>query len=306
MKKKFTEDDWISWLKKRLVPSKGVLRSIGDDCAAIKTGSSEVLLVTSDMIVEGTHFLLNKASAREIGHKAMAVSLSDIAAMAGSPRWATVSVGVPPRLSRTFLTGLFYGMTAVLEKYGGVLIGGDTNRSEKLVIDVTLIGQAKNGSYLRRDTAKRGDVLAVTGRLGGSQTAKKHLRFSPRVCEAQFIKKHLTPSAMIDLSDGLALDLRRLCSESKVGALLYTERIPLRKNCTVDNGLYDGEDFELLFSMRPQAASEKQCARFTKKFKIPLTIVGRIQPRNEDIVLENKAGRKKKLSFNKTFQHLKN
>ncbi|MBN1793498.1 MAG: thiamine-phosphate kinase [Candidatus Omnitrophica bacterium] len=303
VKTKFTEDAWIAWLKRKLRPGRGVMRSVGDDCAVIKTASAESFLVTSDMVIEGTHFLLSDATAREIGHKAMAVSLSDIAAMAGIPRWATASVGIPGHMSRKFLTDLFYGLTTVLEKYGGVLVGGDTNRSEKLVIDVTLIGEAPGGSFLGRDTARPGDLLLVTGRLGGSGSAGRHLRFTPRIKEAQFIRRYLAPTAMIDLSDGLAQDLKRLCDESGTGALLYQEEIPLRRGCTVDNGLYDGEDFELLCAIEPGALSEKQRTRFKKEYNIPLTVIGRMREKKEGIFLEDAAGQKKRVSHAKAFQH---
>lgn len=221
---------------------------LGDDTAVLSGGKKDILF-TTDMLIEGRHFLLNKASPFEIGWKAMAVNLSDIAAMGGSPRWAVVSLGAPGATPVKLLEGIYRGMDAAAQRFGAHIVGGDTNRNERLVLSVALLGEAEKGKAVRRSGAKPGDWVFVTGRLGNSYRSKKHLRFIPRLREARWLSDNFRLHAMMDLSDGLASDIRRLCAESRVGAVLSEGPIPRAEGASVLQALGDGEDFELLFTL---------------------------------------------------------
>ncbi|MBY0229332.1 MAG: thiamine-phosphate kinase [Gemmataceae bacterium] len=248
---------FIDWLRARTPAGERVLLGPGDDTALVRTGSE--LLVTADMLLEGSCFTLEgspiqvpgvaPASAFRVGRKAMAVNLSDIAAMAGVPLFAVVSVGLPRRGGRALAEELYRGMRDMADLFGVSIVGGDTNTWDgPLSINVTLLGEPGAGGVVRRKGARVGDRLFVTGPLGGS-LAGHHLDFVPRVREALALAEAATLRAMIDLSDGLALDLSRLCAESGVGAVLRS--VPCNPGCSLEQALGGGEDFELLFAAAP-------------------------------------------------------
>ena len=242
------EFGWITMAKK-------YCKGIGDD-AAVLPGTKKDLLLTTDMVVEGRHFRLREASAFEIGWKAMAVNLSDIAAMGGVPLAAVVSLGAPASTRTVFLKGVYRGMRAVSARFSTPIVGGDTNASERLTIAVTLLGEVEKGKALLRSNAKPGDWVFVSGELGGSYRSKKHLRFVPRLREARWLSKNFRVHAMMDLSDGLASDIRRLCEESRVGAVLNEKAVPVSRWArSAEQALSDGEDFELLFTLSASEAA---------------------------------------------------
>ncbi len=253
------EFEYIAWLRARTPADPRVLIGPGDDCAALAPGSRP-LLVTTDMLMDGTDFVLAEVGARRAGRKAMAVNLSDIAAMAGVPTAAVVSVALPrsnltpqpPSLRRkgepdkgrslappSFLgkgvgglgsslaQDLYLGLRDVADAFGVALVGGDTNSwNGPLVISVTAFGEATARGPVRRSGAKPGDFLFVTGPLGGSILGR-HLDFTPRVREALALHAAVQLNAMIDISDGLTADLNHICKESGCGAVLVAEAIPV-------------------------------------------------------------------------------
>lgn len=235
------------------IPSSTV--GIGDDCAVLGAPAGFKLLCTTDMLVEGVHFT-SQTPAPAIGRKALAASISDIAAMGGIPSFALVSLGVKKRTPLTVLNGLYKGIRALAKKYDIGIVGGDTVLSKELIINIAMLGKAKNHEIIYRHGAKPGDQIFITGSLGNSLKTKHHLTFTPRVKEASFLAKYCKPSAMIDVSDGLAADLGHILEESGVGAHLFERKVPLRRGATITNALYDGEDFELLFTLNKKMAGK--------------------------------------------------
>ena len=261
---------FIDWLRQRTPPAERVLLGPGDDAAILRWPSGSNCLVTTDMLLEGSCFCLAQThpgfpgagTARQIGRKAMAVNLSDIAAMAGIPVAAVVSVGLPRKGGRALAEELFFGLREMADAFDTAIIGGDTNSWDgPLVINVTLVGEATPRGTVRRNGARPGDRLIVSGPLGGSLLGK-HFDFTPRVREALALHAAADLHAMIDISDGLAADLAHLCAESGCGAVLHTEAIPISEaaramsdeRTPLEHALGDGEDFELLFAVAPADA----------------------------------------------------
>ncbi len=286
-----SEFELIKKFKMRTKISKSrVYKGIGDDTAVLRTKNKNIYqLFTTDMLIEGEHFTLSETSAFRIGRKAMAVNISDIAAMGGLPTCAVVAVGLPAKLAGSFALSLYKGMEALAEKFGGSIVGGDTNRSEKLIVSVALLGEVSRRSLVLRSGAKPGDLLFVTGRLGGSLVSKRHLTFIPKVKEAQFLTQNFKIHAMMDISDGLASDLRRLTEASGVGAVIDARKIPKSQNVKgVREALTDGEDFELLFAL-----SAKEARRLKGNFYQ----IGQIKKKSAGLKFIDEKGRAKPLTF---------
>jgi thiamine-monophosphate kinase len=253
---------FIDWLRHQTPADARLLIGPGDDCAALRLTPNAPVLVTTDMLMDGTCFRLAEAGPRQVGRKAMAVNLSDIAAMAGRPMAAFVSVVLPRQNGRAVAEELYRGLRDVADAFDTAIAGGDTNSWDgPLVISVTLLGEATERGPVRRSGAKPGDWLLVTGPLGGSIRGK-HLQFTPRVREALQLHQAAELHAMIDISDGLAADVDHICSESRCGAVLRAEAIPVSEaarsmndaRSPLDHALSDGEDFELVFAVPPPAA----------------------------------------------------
>ncbi|HEX4589204.1 MAG TPA: thiamine-phosphate kinase, partial [Gemmataceae bacterium] len=249
----------IDWVRRRTPADPRVLLGPGDDTAAVRFTPGAAVLVTTDMLLEGSCFVLADAGPRRVGRKAMAVNLSDMAAMAGRPVAAVVSVGLPRSGGRTLGEELYSGLREMADEFGVAVVGGDTNSWDgPLVISVTLLGEATGRGPVNRAGAMSGDWLLTTGPFGGSIRGH-HLDFTPRVGEALRLHEIADVHAMIDVSDGLAADVWHLCAESGVGAVLRTEAIPLTNAATgmndgrspLDHALSDGEDFELVFAVSP-------------------------------------------------------
>jgi thiamine-monophosphate kinase len=250
---------YIDWLRRRTPADPRVLIGPGDDCAAVRFTPGAPVLVTTDMLLDGSCFVLAEAGARRVGRKAMAVNLSDVAAMAGRPVAAVVSVGLPRAGGRALAEELYLGLREVADAFDTALVGGDTNSWDgPLTISVTLFGEATGRGPVRRDGAKVGDWLFVTGPLGGSIRGK-HLDFTPRVREALRLHELVELHAMIDISDGLAADLHHVLTASGCGAVLRAEAIPVTAaarsmadgRSPLEHALTDGEDFELAFAVSP-------------------------------------------------------
>jgi len=253
-----SEFAFINWVRGRTKPHPCVPVGPGDDAAVVDL-TSGLTLVTTDMLLEGSCFLLAEAGPRRVGRKAMAVNLSDIAAMAGEPFAALVSVGLPRQGGRALAEELYLGMREVADRFRTPIIGGDTNSWDgPLAISITLLGRVLGGRAVCRSGAKPGDWIIVTGPLGGSILGH-HLDFTPRVWEAAKLHRTAPLHAMIDISDGLAADLHHLCTESGCGAVLRAEAIPIAEDAhklqdgrsPLEHALGDGEDFELLFAIDP-------------------------------------------------------
>ncbi len=234
---------------RRLLPLLGnhdaLVVAAGDDCAVCRMPGAETDQVfTTDPIIEGVHFAPGEIP-RRVGHKAAGRVLSDIAAMGARPRWLLVNVVAPPTLEFGYLEKIYAGMTALLERFGALVIGGDLAKGPVLELHVFGVGELPSGAALLRSGARVGDSIFVTGPLGCSLEGK-HLDFTPRVEEGILLRETGKVNALMDVSDGLATDLRHILSRSGVGANLESAAIP--KNGTLEQALFDGEDFELLFT----------------------------------------------------------
>jgi thiamine-monophosphate kinase len=222
-----SEFAYINWIRRHTPHDPRILIGPGDDTAALNWPSDKPVLVTTDMLLDSSCFRLAEAGARRVGRKAMAVNLSDIAAMAGRPVAAVVSVGLPRQGGMALAEELYRGLREMADAFDTALVGGDTNSWDgPLVISVTVLGEATERGPVRRSGARPGDWLFVTGPLGGSIRGK-HLDFMPRIREALALHAAVPLRAMIDISDGLAADVNHLCEESRCGAVLRGENIPI-------------------------------------------------------------------------------
>jgi thiamine-monophosphate kinase len=251
---------YIDWVRRRTPADARVLIGPGDDAAALRWPGGAPCLVTTDMLLEGSCFLLAEAGPRQVGRKAMAVNLSDIAAMAGRPVAAVVAVGLPRQGGRALAEELYHGLREAADAFDTALVGGDTNTWDgPLVVSVTLLGEATPRGPVRRSGARPGDWLLATGPFGGSILGK-HLTFTPRVREALALHEAADLHALIDVSDGLAQDVHHICAESRCGAVLRAEAIPIADDARrmndgqppLEHALRDGEDFELVFAVSPE------------------------------------------------------
>lgn len=240
----------IEHLKRWCGGRKDVVLGIGDDAAVLKFDRRHYQLFTTDMMVEDVHFL-RTASARWIGHKALACNISDIAAMGGWPTSAVISIGIPSSLPVKYVSDIYAGMSALAKKFKLAMVGGDTVKADKLVISIALLGLVEKKNLVLRSGARSGDIIFVSGLLGNTLGSGKHLEFTPRVKEARWLVQGVKPTAMMDISDGLAGDIRHIMRASRVGARLDSSRIPLNPGATLDSALSGGEDFELLFTVPP-------------------------------------------------------
>jgi len=272
-----------------------LLIGIGDDAAAWQTDGN-IQLATTDSLVQDTHFDPDVITWEELGWKAMAVNLSDIAAMGGSPKYALISLALPGKLEIDNVSSLYQGMAQIANRFGVAIVGGNIASADKTVINVTVLGSLESAPALTRSAATPGDQIAVTGYLGlsaaGLRMLNQHLKFDaettqllrqahltpmPRIDEGQILL-HRGVKAAIDISDGLIADLTHMCHESKVSALIKQNELPihpaLKKNFKSDYlqlALSGGEDYELLFT-----AGSQIITRLRKAMACPLTVIGEI------------------------------
>lgn len=289
----------IERLTRVLPSSPGVIEGIGDDCAIVRI-SDRLLLVSCDMFVEDVHFRRSTAGPLDIGWKAAAAAVSDIAAMGGVPAYALVSLACPPDTGVVYLEQLCEGMAAALARSGAVIVGGDTTRSPgPLTIDVTVMGEPSGGRCLKRKGARHDDIVVVTGPLGLSaaglhaaeaghdepELIDAHRRPKPRIAEGQWLCGKSCVHAMIDISDGLVQDLGHIAKANNVGVDLRKEALvpapSLKRYCekhSLDSLPFitaGGEDYELAFTV-DMALAQELLTSFHKEFGWELTVVGEL------------------------------
>jgi thiamine-monophosphate kinase len=290
-----SEFDFINGLRQRVAwKSQSLIAGIGDDAAVFRSSSGKDTVITADLLVEDIDFRRTTTPPYLLGHKALAVSLSDVAAMGSRPLWSMISIGVPEDVWETdFVERLYDGVLDLANRYGVQLIGGDTSRTtESIVIDSIVSGECAAGTSIMRTGAMPGDEIFVTGSLGGAAAGLRliergahlaeqnlgdddsqkldhvllrQLRPEPRVGWGIVLGEERLATSMIDLSDGLSSDLNRLCTASGVGALIDSSLLPIDERVTelcgrraldpLQLALHGGEDFELLFTVKPVDAN---------------------------------------------------
>lgn len=258
----------IERFKRLIETDSSVIKGSGDDCAVLKFDRRRYQLFTCDTIVEDVDFTV-KDSPYLIGRKALAISISDIAACAGLPRYCLIAMGLPRNITFKFVDRLFKGMYNLARIYKINIVGGDISRSRKIFIDVSILGIVEKKNLLLRSGARTGDIIFVTGSLGGSIFGK-HLRFTPRLKESRFLVNNFKINSMIDISDGLIQDLGHILKQSNVGAIIYENLIPMSRQArNLTDAFYMGEDFELLFTL-PRIEAKKLLKKERLRFFKPI------------------------------------
>jgi thiamine-monophosphate kinase len=315
------------------VPCEDLLVGIEDDAAAFRISQNQIVLLSTDALIEGIHFDLTYFSFFQLGWRSLAANLSDIAAMGGWPQHAVVTLGIPENIEVESVEEIYRGMKTVADQFQTSIIGGDTSLSPNgIFISVAVVGQVAESQLTRRSGAQIGDALFVTGSLGGSQAGlrilnsqktwlkekyaaavERHLSPTPRLKEANFLVKNCPIHSMIDISDGLASDLGHLCKQSGVGAVIFENQIPIAPDSQgtaeyfnddpVEYVLYGGEDYELLFTASEENVMELQ-KQFGKMFGISCTKIGKIIDKTEGIYLEKSNKKKTPLIF-KGYDHFR-
>ena len=288
-----------------LIRPDNIIKAIGDDAAAFMTEPDRLTLITTDLLVERIHFLRDAISGFDLGYKSLAVNLSDIAAMGGTAREAFVSIAIPDDCHLDYLEAIYSGIKDLAARFDVNVLGGDTTRSKvDLIINIVVQGTVLKEELLCRDAARPGDVIFSTGFLGDSKAGlhlilneidadnetleallKAHLVPEPHLREGRFLARRSGVNAAIDTSDGLSSDIAHIVEESRVGARLFADKIPVSQNLkdfctrldfrTLEFALSGGEDYTLLCTISPQSA-DKIAKAFQKEFKRPLFPIGEI------------------------------
>jgi thiamine-monophosphate kinase len=268
------EDRLLDQLLPRLSLGKAVAVGPGDDCALVETQDRRNFLVLkTDCVVEGVHFL-PEANPVDVGWKAMMRSLSDFAATSAVPQFALITLIAPKQTQVEWVKDLYRGLRRAAKLFKVSIVGGEMSSTPgPLAISASVVGFVEKDRCVSRQGGKVGDDLLVTGRLGGA-VKRKHLQFIPRIVESRWLTKKFSIHAMMDLSDGLGVDLPRLARASEVGFKIEIENLPLTRGVKIDNAISDGEDYELLFAISPRQSKRLQ-REWRKKFpKLPLTRIG--------------------------------
>lgn len=252
---------------------------IGDDCAAVEAPRGKLLLLKTDCVVERRHFRVSDAPSA-VGWKSVCRAVSDIAACGGEPQHSLITCVLRDEQTGRWLDGLYRGIEKAGREFGFHVVGGELARTNgPAVINVAMTGAVARREFVRRGGGRSGDLFYVTGMLGGSLRSGRHLRFCPRLREAQWLAKNIRPTAMMDLSDGLAADLPRLAAESGTGFVVNVDEVPRHRGASLRAALADGEDFELLFAV-PKAKAARLEREWKRKFPaLRLTRIGYLTKR---------------------------
>jgi thiamine-monophosphate kinase len=282
-------------------------RGIGDDCAILQIPAGRQLLVTTDLCVEDVHFRREWHPAVSVGHRCLTRGLSDIAAMGGQPIACFLSLAVPPSLAQKWVDQFLLGLLQLARQFQVTLAGGDTSAAEKITADIVVLGTAPAGKAVQRSGARPGDSIYVTGELGNGAAVLKqlfagkkirpsrtnrHFYPVPRVAVGKFLLERKLATAMIDISDGLSVDLAHICEESGVSAVIEAKAIPITKSATLELALHGGDDYELLFTARPGLKLPARIAG------VPITRIGTMLPKSfgyPDMRIRDASGREKPL-----------
>ena len=266
-----------------------IIRGIGDDCAILEIPPGRQLLVTTDLCIEGVHFRREWHPAESVGHRCLARGLSDIAAMGGEPMACFLSLGVPAKLPSKWVNQFLRGLLRLARRFGVSLAGGDTSSAGKITADIVVLGAVPAGRAVLRSGARPGDQVYVTGELGGAAAVLKRLYAGerikptresrhfypvPRIEVGRRLREKNLATAMIDISDGLSVDLAHICQESRASALVEAAAIPVAKGASLDLALHGGDDYELLFTARKGAKIPAKIAG------VPITMIGQIVPKS--------------------------
>lgn len=304
----FTEDELVEAIRRILSGGgPGVILGPGDDAAVVERGP-HLMALTVDMLVEDVHFIRAAVSPRDLGYKALVVNVSDVAAMGGSPRYAVVALAIPPEIEGGWVVELYGGLREAADEYAVSVVGGDTSRADRIIVSVTVTGEVPTNGAVSRSGAEPGDRIVVTGELGAAAGGLRlaaadphevgavlaadwaqellgaHLRPVARVGEGQALAR-IGATAMIDVSDGMAMDLRRLCLASGVGAAVSLAAVPVAASLDelkgvlpidpLDMALAGGEDYELLATLPPGVVDRAGAALF-ERFGTRLTDIGAV------------------------------
>jgi len=296
-----TEFELIDLVTRGLATNPSVVAGPGDDCAILDLGIPDRwLLLKTDAVVEGIHFVKD-APAEKVGRKALGRCLSDIAAMGGTPTAALVTLALPPGYDPDYVRRLYDGLDALARRYEVAVVGGETTTNPAgLLVSISLVGWVGRGKAILRSGAVPGDAIFVTGELGGSPTGK-HFDFDPRLEEGRWLAAGWPVHAMLDLSDGLAGDLRHILKAGKVGAEILSKAVPISRAAKLASrsgtspkaplaaALTDGEDFELLFTL-PAASAVRLVDAWKARFPgVRLSCIGRITA-HEGLVIRDRYG----------------
>jgi thiamine-monophosphate kinase len=284
------ERELIQWIRKLAGPirQKAVLCGIGDDAAVLGLPRHQQLLATTDLCIEYVHFRREWHPAESIGHRCLVRGLSDIAAMGGTPLACFLSLGLPAKVPQKWLAGFFKGFLHLSQQYKVQLAGGDISSAQQIIADIIVLGTIPAGKAILRSGASPGDHIYVTGKLGASAailgrlfTEKRphatksnpHFYPQPRLEIGKWLQQHKAATSMIDLSDGLSVDLAHICEESRVSARIEAGKIPVAKNSSLELALHGGEDYELLFTASSGMKLPPRIAG------IPITQIGTVRKR---------------------------
>jgi thiamine-monophosphate kinase len=322
-----TEDQLVEAIRKVLSgDAPGVVVGVGDDAAVVDPGRHDGV-ITTDMLVDGIHFEVARILPHDLGHKALTVNVSDVAAMGGSPRYAVVSLGLPKDVEAAWVMELYGGMRQAADEHGMTVVGGDTSLADRVTVVVTVTGEVPGGKAVTRAGARPGDRLVVTGPLGaaaaglrvasgstaevrgrlsteaGRVLVSAHQRPTARVGEGQELAR-AGATAMMDLSDGLALDLHRMCRQSEVGARVHLEQVPVAPAVRelagelgvdpLDLALHGGEDYELLAALPPGAVDAGR-ERLADRFGTPLWEIGEVTAAEDGVMAVTAEGGEERL-----------
>ncbi len=271
------------------------LKAVGDDCAVLPMSETHDMVLTSDPLIQNIHFT-SEATPEQIANKAAGRVLSDFAAMGAEPQYLLINIVAPPEQKFQTLEKIYAELSNLWKKFGVEIVGGDLAQGSALELHVFGVGRVPKGTARLRSGAKPGDLIYVTGPLGGAQKSGKHLTFEPRLEWGKVLRESGAVTSMMDISDGLATDLRHILKASNVGAEIDSSKVPMVGN--LEEALFDGEDFELLFTAPPDATLPTLGSRLSLH-PLNFTSIGKVTTNPEELLLDGEP------LDGKAFEHFK-